>query len=162
MSKRIHNLTIAQRIEHHRVIRGECWEVDLDADKAYPQLNVGGQKKSIHRLSYEAYKAPIPPGLLVLHKCDNPRCHRPDHLFLGTHADNNRDAVLKGRRKGRGAMECDGVMRALAMVLSQQEIAECYGVTQTPISCALRRAGLARGKTTSFGKDKSWNKRSRP
>jgi hypothetical protein len=55
-----------------------------------------------HRLSWEIHHGPVPPGLHVLHKCDNPPCVRPEHLFTGTRSDNMSDAESKGRLKHPG------------------------------------------------------------
>jgi hypothetical protein len=52
---------------------------------------------SAHRLSYELTFGPISSGLSVLHRCDNRRCVRPDHLFLGTARENTQDMIAKGR-----------------------------------------------------------------
>lgn len=50
-----------------------------------------------HRIAWRLLKGPIPLGMFVLHRCDMPACVNPEHLFLGTQADNIRDSVIKGR-----------------------------------------------------------------
>jgi hypothetical protein len=63
----------------------------------YGKLCTHGKTKKAHRLAWELRMGPIPAGMVVCHRCDNPPCFRVDHLFLGTLGDNNRDAVAKGR-----------------------------------------------------------------
>lgn len=57
----------------------------------------GWQSRRVHRLVWAEVYGPIPKGMLVLHRCDNPPCFNVDHLFLGTTADNMRDRDAKGR-----------------------------------------------------------------
>lgn len=57
-----------------------------------------GQQTTAHRVSWEITYGPIPDGMQVLHRCDNPACVRPDHLFLGTQQDNMDDMIAKGRK----------------------------------------------------------------
>ena len=65
----------------------------------YGCFNAGDSNHSqrSHRASYEHFVGPIPEGLMVLHNCDNPGCVRPDHLRVGTHADNTRDKNERNR-----------------------------------------------------------------
>lgn len=80
----------------------ECWLwKGAHNFEGYGFMRVGNSTRSAHRISYELFRGVIPTGYQVCHKCDNPRCVNPNHLFVGTRSDNMRDKVAKGRhRKG--------------------------------------------------------------
>ena len=76
----------------------DCWVWTGACNRVgYGHLFWGGEWWLAHRLSWFLTKGQIPKGMLVCHRCDNPCCVNPDHLFLGTQSDNLRDSVKKGR-----------------------------------------------------------------
>ena len=91
-------------------VRGgdDCWEWrGSRASKDYGQIRVQGTTMGSHRLAWELWNAePIPDGLWVLHKCDNPPCCNPEHLWVGTGLDNVRDRDAKGRHANTRKTVC--------------------------------------------------------
>lgn len=91
-----------------KVRKGEgCWEWTGALTQGYGVINLGTGKGVMraHRLSYEINVGPV-GGLWVLHKCDNPPCVRPDHLFLGDVQANNQDMLGKGRGWAQVRVAC--------------------------------------------------------
>ena len=92
---------LAERFESH-ILRGpgdDCWLYQGGHD-TYGRIREGGKGTPMleaHRVAWVLAYGPIPDGLWVLHRCDVHRCVRPDHLFLGTNADNTADRHAKGR-----------------------------------------------------------------
>lgn len=81
----------------------ECWEWQrLRGPSGYGRFGIGRNAQRLryaHRVSWTFFKGPIPKDLLILHRCDNPPCVNPNHLFLGTYDDNAKDRAAKGRNK---------------------------------------------------------------
>lgn len=71
----------------------------------YGLIGIQGSLWQTHRAVYHFLVGEIPEGLFICHKCDNPSCINPEHLFVGTRQDNNRDAVNKGRWPGARNLE---------------------------------------------------------
>lgn len=109
----------------------------------YPGIRRNGLNLKVHRYMYEKYNGKIPKELHVLHKCDTPMCINPEHLFLGTNADNVADKMAKGRCKtGReehhwkSKLTQDDVIkiRTQLLHLSNEEIANMFNVQKSAIS----------------------------
>jgi len=74
-----------------------CWFFKSSTSGPYSKIWWDKKWWSAHRASYEVFVGKIPHKMMVLHKCDNPKCINPDHLFIGTQKDNMKDKYRKGR-----------------------------------------------------------------
>ena len=120
--------------------------------KGYGNFHDGQRVVGAHRFSYELHKGPIPPGMFVCHSCDTPACCNPDHLWLGTCADNMLDASVKNRTP-RGTRHPRALPQDLVDLIrdmwrngaTQKEIAATVGCST---STAWRIANGARHRDT--------------
>ncbi len=109
----------------------------------YGSRKVNGKTWLAHRWAWTVKNGPIPKGLIVCHSCDNPPCCNPDHLSLGTDADNKRDSVAKGRHRWpvflgehhpAAALTAEQVRMIRSDKRSQRLIAAAYGISQSHVS----------------------------
>lgn len=146
---RLKSRSIKERLEQYSRLKVDtgCIEWFGDAhDSGYGKIWLNGRTELAHRASWEeANKQSIPEGLCVLHKCDNPACINPEHLFLGTDADNVADMDAKGRRViSRGEKIWGAKLKEADIPLilndgrTQREIAADYGVSQSLIGLIKR------------------------
>ena len=140
MRDRISEERFWSKVERRRP--GECWPwsacVDRDGYGAILLLRPK-QMTGAHRIAYALSVGEVPPGKCVCHRCDNPPCCNPGHLFLGTNAENQADKIAKGRgldgeRHGRSKLSAAEVsaIRFLRQntTFTRKEIAMQFGVTR--------------------------------
>lgn len=119
--------------------QGDCmvWTLRRHED-GYGRLNYRSRPWKAHRLVYALLNGPIPPGYYVLHRCDNPPCINPSHLFLGTPDDNVKDCVRKGRssigeRNGCARLTIEQVREIRASTEGDVALAARFGVGRTTV-----------------------------
>lgn len=139
------------------VTASDCWEwAGSRNSRGYGQIYSGTRSQSGHvkpalvsRVSWEVHKGPIPEGVAVCHKCDNPPCVNPGHLFLGTRHENNTDMAMKkrtlnGERRPQSKltdMQVDEIRRRYANGdISQRALGEEFGVGQSSVSLIVSRS----------------------
>lgn len=131
---------------------GDCWVWTGGGDRESYGVFKSTRMTKAHRYSWELHFGPIQNGLWVLHRCDNPPCVRPDHLFLGTHEENMADMRAKGRSQ-RGERchaakltepEAKEVILAVTRGERSEDIARRFGVSRSTVSM------VATGKTWTY------------
>lgn len=130
---------------------GGCWEWTAHFSGGYGRLctRVDGKWKhqNVHRLSWVIHYSDIPDGLFVCHKCDNKKCVNPEHLFLGTPADNMHDKMKKGRDVSNGTyansrLTAGDVLKVFELReqgLTHQQIADQFQLSRPSITYLLNR-----------------------
>jgi hypothetical protein len=148
---------LAQRFWEKVHCTKTCWIwTGHQLPKGYGKISIGGdhgQMLLAHRVSWELHNGPITDGLFVCHRCNNPSCVRPDHLYLGTNSENIRDAIRDGIVVGGSSLgEKNGSARLTpgqvvdirrmrnSEGLSLRELAVEYGVSVS----AIHRAATGR------------------
>lgn len=127
-----------------RVLDNGCheWTASLNIG-GYGQLSVNRRRVTAHRWAYEYHNnVKVPDGVFCCHKCDNPKCVNPEHIFLGTPKENTNDMIAKGRKplgaKIRSAklndLSVTVIMEALALGHGQSAIAKYFRVSISLIS----------------------------
>jgi len=142
---------ILQNFYRNLIIRNGCWGYKKLKNEKYVRIEIGKRKvESLHRISYELHYGPIPKGMQINHKCHNPRCCRPSHLYLGTQQDNINDQIergtfQKGSKHGNSILNEKQVAEIKVLLkegkMLHREIAEKYSVDRTTIT------DIRRGKT---------------
>jgi hypothetical protein len=129
------------------------WTGAMNKVTGYGQIKLNYKTLRAHRASYEVHVGPIPPGMIVCHSCDNPPCVNPAHLFLGTHRDNTRDKLRKGRANlpvGEGHTRSRLTAAAVREIRTSGEtgraLARKFGVSPATI-CRAKRGHLWRTVT---------------
>jgi hypothetical protein len=110
-----------------------CWEWCGARHKyGYGEIRNGKKGVRVSRKAYELWVGPIPHGIKVCHRCDNPPCCNPEHLFLGTHKENIEDAARKGRLNRK--LTDEQVIDILNTPGPYRPIAKKYSISESLIS----------------------------
>jgi hypothetical protein len=124
-----------------------CWRWNGRGARGYGTFWCDGRYTMAHRMAWRLTKGPIPAGAHVLHHCDTPGCVNPDHLFLGTHADNMADMASKhrfpsGERHWWRKLTADQVQQIRSRVAAgaiQRRVARSFGISPATVCMIVAR-----------------------
>lgn len=138
--------TLKQRFME-KVVKGQdedsCWLWQGAVDgSGYGVIKANGTQQQAHRVAYQYMVnggKPIPPGMFICHRCDEPSCVNPKHLWLGTHQDNMADRNNKGRQASKlNPAQVKLIRRLHKQGHTCKAIAERMGVTPAPIEAVMQ------------------------
>jgi len=153
-------LPLPERFSHFILKTDSCWLwTGAKYGRGYGHFSINGRSKIASRVAWELWRGPIPSGMCVLHRCDNPPCVNPDHLFLGTIQDNHDDmwrkdrgmpasgdkhwsrkhpeSVARGNHHGRRKLNADDVVlirKERVAGLTLREMEAKWGIRQSTLS----------------------------
>lgn len=137
----------------------DCWLwTGAKTFGGYGVINSGGRNGKIiraHRLSWELHNGPIPAGIEVCHRCDNPPCVNPAHLFLGTHHENVLDTVRKGRASG--GVHGEKHHQAKLTMQKASDIRAAYATGQTSLNKLARQYSVSKRTILNIVHRRIWN-----
>lgn len=132
----------------------DCWEWNGALRNGYGHAWVDMKLQYAHRVSWSWANGPIPSGMHILHRCDNPRCVNPGHLFIGTNNDNIADRISKGRgtnpgvpgERNHNAKINETTVRAIRSraasgQFTHKQIANEFGLSRSRTSSVIRGIG---------------------
>jgi hypothetical protein len=147
--------SITERFDQSYAQRGdeECWEwTESTYHNGYGRFSDNGRWYLAHRVSYGLNVAPIPRGMVVMHRCNNKKCVNPFHLDVGTHSENTRDALRDGLRteydrrgssNPKAKLDDEAVKYIRRVIASGEagrlELARLFGVDPNTISTIVKR-----------------------
>lgn len=134
-------------MRYRQITPSGCWEwTGARWKNGYGRIQIAGKSRRVHRVSFALHAGIELSDLTtdVLHRCDNPPCFNPDHLFLGSQSDNALDSVAKGRWAKPGAVVTPDQVREIraryaAGGITQMELAAEYGLGRSGINFILTR-----------------------
>lgn len=140
-----------------------CWAWPMSTDTygyGIVYISSGGTRRraKAHRLSYQMHNGPIPDGLVVRHSCDNPRCCQPQHLLVGTMADNTGDMLSRKRHSHGSSHNVPRGERHTQAKLTESEVIQIRRLSQQGLTAqALAdRFGVSRGHVAHILRRRVW------
>ncbi len=150
-------IRVLRLLENFEADTNRCWIYQGGKDKdGYGRVKKQGLAlilgRLIHRQMYQIFIGPIPAGMCVLHRCDNPPCGNPEHLFLGTVLDNSRDRAAKRRSKEqKGQANTQNVLTPIQVL----RIRNLHKTGSRPCDIA-REYGVSRGCIWGIIRKDNW------